>query len=83
MFFNGPTLLLFAHVEHKKSAKVVISACELGNLGGCVNVSQMYAKGDGVEKNPVASKQYGDIAKEMMDQLKEQQRIAFQEGSEQ
>ena len=46
-------------------------------------MSQMYAKGDGVEKNPVASKQYGDIAKEMMDQLKEQQRIAFQEGSEQ
>lgn len=43
----------------------------------------MYAKGDGVDKNPVASKQYGDIAKEMMDQLKEQQRIAFQEGSEQ
>lgn len=60
-----------------------LKACELGNLGGCVNVSQMYAKGDGVDKNPVASKQYGDIAKEMMDQLKEQQRIAFQEGSEQ
>ena len=46
-------------------------------------MSQMYSKGDGVEKNPVAAKEYGDIAKEMMDQLKEQQRIAFQEGAEQ
>ena len=50
---------------------------------GCINVSQMYAKGDGVDKNPVAAKEYGEIAREMMDQLKEQQRIAFQEGSDQ
>ena len=35
---------------------IIVSACELGNLGGCVNVSRMYAKGDGVEKNPVAAK---------------------------
>ena len=60
-----------------------ISACELGNMGGCVNVSMMYGRGEGVEKNPVAAKEYGDIAKEMMNQLKEQQRIAFQEGAEQ
>ena len=63
--------------------KFIVSACELGNLGGCVNVSRMYAKGDGVEKNPVAAKEYADIAGEMMAQLKEQQRIAFQEGAEQ
>ena len=56
----------------------LVSACELGNMGGCVNVSVMYSKGDGVEKNPVAAKEYGEIAREMMNQLKEQQRIAFQ-----
>ena len=61
---------------------VFFSACELGNMGGCVNVSMMYSKGDGVEKNPVAAKEYGEIANEMMSQLKEQQRVAFQEGAE-
>ena len=34
----------------------VVSACELGNLGGCVNVSIMYSKGEGTDKNPVAAK---------------------------
>ena len=33
-----------------------MSACELGNLGGCVNVSMMYSKGEGTDKNPVAAK---------------------------
>ena len=51
-------------------------------MAGCVNVSIMYGKGDGVEKNPVASKEYGAIANEMMSQLNEQKRIAFQEGAE-
>jgi len=37
--------------------KYSLKACELGNLGGCVNVSQMYSKGDGTEKNPVAAKE--------------------------
>ena len=76
-----------------------IQACELGNLGGCVNVSRMYSKGEGTDKNPVAAKEwvlvmienyltpeffrYGDIAAEMMAQLKEQQaRLAFAEGAE-
>ena len=34
-----------------------IQACELGNLGGCVNVSRMYSKGEGTDKNPVAAKE--------------------------
>ena len=33
-----------------------MSACELGNLGGCVNISMMYSKGEGTDKNPVAAK---------------------------
>jgi len=67
----------------EEAFKYSLKACELGNMGGCVNVSVMYSKGDGVEKNPVAAKEYGEIAREMMNQLKEQQRIAFQEGAEQ
>jgi len=61
--------------------KYSLKACELGNLGGCVNVSQMYSKGDGTDKNPVAAKEYGDIAAEMLSQLKEQQaKLKFADG---
>ena len=59
----------------------------------------MYSKGEGTDKNPVAAKEwvmvmiekyltqeffrYGDIAAEMMAQLKHQQaRLAFAEGAE-
>jgi len=63
--------------------KYSLKACELGNLGGCVNVSVMYSKGDGTDKNPVAAKEYGDIASEMMAQLKEaQNQIGFAQGAE-
>jgi len=55
-------------------------ACELGNMAGCNNVSMMYAKGEGVDKDPVASKEYGYIAAEMMAQLRQEQaRIAKEE----
>jgi len=53
--------------------KYSLKACELGSLGGCVNVSMMYGKGDGVEKDPDASKAYAKIAEEMMNALREQQ----------
>ena len=36
--------------------KYSLKACELGNMGGCVNVSMMYSKGEGTDKNPVAAK---------------------------
>merc|ERR1712080_156210 len=53
--------------------KYSLKACELGSLGGCVNISMMYGKGDGVDKNPEAAKQYASIAQEMMNDLKEHQ----------
>ena len=36
---------------------LLLQACELGNMAGCVNISMMYAKGEGVDKNPVAAKE--------------------------
>merc|ERR1712127_373354 len=63
--------------------KYSLKACELGNMAGCVNVSMMYSKGEGTDKNPVAAKEYADISGEMMAQLRQEQaRVAFQEGSE-
>jgi len=59
-----------------------LKACELGNLGGCVNVSIMYGKGDGVEKNQEAAKQYANIAHEMRNDLKEHEaRLQEQKNS--
>lgn len=80
MFIKGVQNVCEKNME--EAFKYSLKACELGNLGGCVNLSMMYAKGEGTEKNPVAAKEYGDIAAEMMAQLKEQQRIAFAEGAE-
>jgi hypothetical protein len=54
----------------------------LGSLAGCAYVSIMYSKGDGVVKNHVAAKEYGDIAADMLKKLKEHQKqIDFGEGT--
>ena len=50
---GGDHLTISSHVE----TILTVQACELGNLGGCVNVSMMYSKGDGTDKNPVAAKE--------------------------
>eukprot|EP00088_Acartia_fossae_P016746 TRINITY_DN1941_c0_g1_i1.p1 TRINITY_DN1941_c0_g1~~TRINITY_DN1941_c0_g1_i1.p1 ORF type:complete len:250 (-),score=41.94 TRINITY_DN1941_c0_g1_i1:14-763(-) len=59
--------------DMKKAFDYSLKACELGSMAGCRNVTVMYRKGDGVEKNPEAAKHYADITMEMMDQLKEQE----------
>ena len=66
----------------EEAFKYSLKACELGNLGGCVNVSIMYGKGDGVEKNQEAAKQYANIAHEMRNDLKEHEaRLQEQKNS--
>jgi len=58
-----------------------LKACELGSMGGCTNVSIMYSKGEGVEKNPEAAKEYSNIVGEMMNQLRaEQEQLKFGQG---
>jgi len=81
MFIKGTKGACEKNME--EAFKYSLKACELGSMAGCVNVSMMYAKGEGTEKNPVAAKEYGDIATEMMAQLKQEQaRLKFQEGAE-
>jgi len=53
--------------------KYCLKGCELGSLGGCTNIAIMYRKGDGCEKNEELANQYGEVVKEMMEQLKETQ----------
>jgi len=81
MFIQGVKGLIEKNME--EAFTYSLKACELGNMMGCVNVSMMYKKGDGVEKNPAASKRYENAAHEMMSQLKEQQALLkMQEGAE-
>jgi len=56
-------------------------ACELGNVYACANLSQMYKKGDGVQKDQEKADQYRKIALEMQDQITKPFRsITFEEG---
>jgi cytochrome c oxidase assembly factor 7 len=59
--------------DMNEAFKYCLKACELGSFAGCTNVSLMYRKGDGVEKNEELAKEYGAVAKEMLDELKQAQ----------
>lgn len=52
----------------EKAFKYALEGCKLGNMYSCANVSQMYAKGDGVEKNQELADQFKKKALEMQDE---------------
>lgn len=54
--------------------------CSLGNMFSCANVSQMYTKGDGVEKNLEMGEKYKQLAMEMQKEIDNAQSLTFQEG---
>ncbi|KAK8723157.1 hypothetical protein OTU49_011868 [Cherax quadricarinatus] len=68
--------------DMSKAFSYSLKACELGNMYACANISQMYHKGDGVEKNEEKSKEYKEKALDMQKQLKEQMEIQFQQGTQ-
>lgn len=55
-----------------KDMKIAFSfakkACELKNFMACSNLSQMYAKGEGTEKNMEKSQEYNNKAIEFRDE---------------
>jgi len=66
-----------------KALPYAAKACDMGVAEGCVNASLIYKNGDGVEKNERYGKIYANIARDIMDQMKEdRQRTRFQEGAE-
>ncbi|XP_018323562.1 cytochrome c oxidase assembly factor 7 homolog [Agrilus planipennis] len=64
----------------QEAFKLAQKGCELGNVYCCVNLSQMYKKGDGVDKNQELAEKYKNIAKEMQNQLQSDKTLTFQEG---
>ncbi|XP_030747658.1 cytochrome c oxidase assembly factor 7 homolog [Sitophilus oryzae] len=67
----------------KKAFQYALEGCNLGNMYSCANVSQMYAKGDGTEKNETLAKEYKAKALELQnehDTTKESQTLKFGVG---
>ncbi|XP_066258892.1 cytochrome c oxidase assembly factor 7 homolog [Euwallacea similis] len=56
----------------EKAFNYVLKGCKLGNMYSCANVSQMYAKGDEVEKNEEMSKKYKSIVLETQNEITKQ-----------
>lgn len=64
-----------------RAFQYAMKGCDLGNMYSCANVSQMYAKGEGVEKNDEKAEAYKKMALEMQDQVMNQRNtLTFQEG---
>ena len=67
----------------RKALPYAVKACDMGNPQACVNASVMYKTGDGVEKSERYGKIYANIAKDIIEQHKEdRERTRFQEGAE-
>lgn len=67
--------------DMKKAFEYASRACELANMYACANLSQMYMRGDGTEKNEKKAEQFKKKAMEMQEQLKKDQtELKFQQG---
>lgn len=64
----------------QRSFEYAMKACDLKNIYACANISVMYKRGDGVQKNNELSDKYKAKALELQNELKEQKQITFQEG---
>ncbi|CAD7087042.1 unnamed protein product [Hermetia illucens] len=72
--------LFFGKIK-KKASDFASKACELKNMCACANLSQMYAGGDGTEKNEEKSEKFKKMALEMQEEVKKQQlALELQQG---
>lgn len=63
-----------------KAFQFAYKACELRNMYACANLSQMYARGDGTEKDVEKADKFKKIAMEMQEEVKNQPTLGFQQG---
>ncbi|XP_074040279.1 cytochrome c oxidase assembly factor 7 [Leptinotarsa decemlineata] len=64
----------------KKAFEFALEGCNLGNIYSCANLSQMYAKGEGTEKNQELAEKYKSITLEMQKEVQSNKTLSFQEG---
>ncbi|XP_071952170.1 cytochrome c oxidase assembly factor 7-like [Antedon mediterranea] len=58
----------------KKAAQLAAKCCDNNHMYACANLSRMYMRGDGVEKDEAAGKQYREKAEELHKRMKEDTR---------
>jgi len=56
--------------DMEKAFQFAYKACELRNMYACANVGQMYARGDGTEKNEQKAEKFKKMAADIQDELK-------------
>lgn len=67
--------------DMQKAFEFAYKACDLKNMYACANLSQMYKRGDGTEKDEKKADQFKKKALEMQDELKkEHTELKFQQG---
>ncbi|KAJ2938729.1 hypothetical protein O0L34_g3339 [Tuta absoluta] len=66
--------------DMKQAFQFAKKACELGNMYACANISMMYKKGDGCEKNEAESKKFFKIAQEIQKAHETTKELKFQQG---
>ncbi|CRK90061.1 CLUMA_CG003780, isoform A [Clunio marinus] len=67
--------------DMKKAFEFATRACDMNNMYACANLSQMYQRGDGTEKNEQKAADLKKKALGMQDEIKKQQReLKFQQG---
>uniref|UniRef100_U5EW19 Putative beta-lactamase hcpa n=1 Tax=Corethrella appendiculata TaxID=1370023 RepID=U5EW19_9DIPT len=67
--------------DMKKAFDFAYKACDLRNIYACANLSQMYARGEGTNKDEKLAAKYKKIAVDMQEELKAQQKtLDFQQG---
>lgn len=65
--------------DMEKAFTFTYKACELNNMYACANLSQMYARGEGTEKNPEKADIFKKKAIELQDEIKNTKTLAFQQ----
>lgn len=67
--------------NYKEAYKLSLKSCELGNPYACANLSQMHARGDGVQKNPELAETFKKRANDLYQELKQvQPELKFHQG---
>ncbi|KAK4878373.1 hypothetical protein RN001_010879 [Aquatica leii] len=61
----------------EKAFSYALKGCELGHIYSCVNLSQMYNRGDGVEKNVELAEKYRNMALEMQEEIQSAKTLEF------
>lgn len=66
--------------DMQKAFTFAYKACELRNMYACANLSQMYSRGEGTEKNEEKAEKFKKLALEMQDEVKNNKtQLAFQQ----